>query len=200
MTQIDDNFWKINLFTLGNSAVGKTSFILRFTKNSFNHNYLATIGIDFLVKNLKLPTGEHVKICFYDTAGQEQYKSISFNLIKGADGILLMYDITDKKSFESISNWIESIKEVKGDDFPIVLIGNKSDLIEQRVIKTEEGQKEADNNGFLFFETSSKDSINVEESVDAIVKKIIGKTNKQKENNIKLQKKKVEEKKTQCNC
>ena len=201
MTQIDDSSWKINLFTLGNSSVGKSSFIVRYTKDTFKSNYLATIGIDFMLKNTKLPSGENVKICFYDTAGQEQYKSIAFNLIKGADGILLMYDISNKETFDAITGWIESIKEVKGNDFPIELIGNKCDLIEKRVIQKEEGQKIADDNGFLFFETSNKDKTNIEESVLALINKII--IQKRKEKNVKDDKIKInnhneEKKKRYC--
>ena len=201
MTQIDDSSWKINLFTLGNSSVGKSSFIVRYTKDTFKSNYLATIGIDFMLKSTKLPSGENVKICFYDTAGQEQYKSIAFNLIKGADGILLMYDISNKETFDAITGWIESIKEVKGNDFPIELIGNKCDLIEKRVIQKEEGQKIADDNGFLFFETSNKDKINIEESVIAIINTIINKKRKDKNvknDKIKLNNQNVVRKKKCC--
>ena len=201
MTLNDDSSWKINLFTLGNSTVGKTSFIIRYTKDHFNSTYLATIGIDFMLKTTKLPSGENVKICFYDTAGQEQYKSIAFNLIKGADGILLMYDISNKETFDAITGWIESIKEVKGNDFPIELIGNKCDLIEKRVIQKEEGQKIADDNGFLFFETSNKDKINIEESVIAIINTIINKKRKDKNvknDKIKLNNQNVVRKKKCC--
>ena len=120
--------WKVNLFTLGNSAVGKTSFIIRYTRNTFRNEYISTIGIDFEVNNTILPNGENIRICFYDTAGQEQYKSIAYNLIKSAEGILILYDITNQKSFEAVDGWIESIKQVKGNDFPIVIIGNKCDL------------------------------------------------------------------------
>ena len=164
---------KICLFTLGNSIVGKTSFILRFTKNTFNNAYISTIGIDFLAKNILLPNGEKYKVLFYDTAGQEKYRSIAFNLMKGAEGIILMYDITKRKTFESITEWVESIKEAKGENFPVVLVGNKCDLKEEREIDKEEGENEAKKNGFLFFETSNKDGTNVEEATLALISKVV---------------------------
>ena len=112
---------------------------------------------------------------FYDTAGQEKYRAMSLNLIKTADAILLMYSITRDETFKSISNWINSIKEVKGNDFPIILIGNKCDLEENRIIKKDEGEKIAENNGFQFFEVSNKTGLNVDEAVNYLVSKVLEK-------------------------
>ena len=165
---------QIILFILGNSQVGKTSFITKYDKNAFNENYISTVGVDFIKRDIKLPGGEEIRILLYDTAGQERYKSISFNLIKKADGVLLMYDITKRVTFDAISIWIEKIKEEKG-DFPLVLIGNKCDLTEKREIPEEEGQKLSENNGFTFIETSCKDGTNIEESIKILVFKIIEK-------------------------
>ena len=199
---------KICLFTLGNSTVGKTSFILRFAKNTFNTSYISTIGIDFLSKNILLPNGEKYKVLFYDTAGQEKYRSIAFNLMKGAEGIILMYDVTKRKTFESITEWVESIKEAKGENFPVVLIGNKCDLNEEREIDKEEGENEAKNNGYLFFETSNKDGTNVEEATIALISKVVElrkKKNPQKNENepaaqksTKLDVQKTKKKKDSC--
>ena len=169
MEEID----KVYLFTLGNSAVGKTSFILRYTKNTFNNEYISTVGIDFLTKNALLPNGKKYKVFFYDTAGQEKFLSIALNLMKGAEGILLIYDVTKRNTFEAITGWVESIKEQKGENFPVVLIGNKCDLNEEREVDKEEGENEAKKNGFLFFETSSKDGTNVEEATIALISKVI---------------------------
>ena len=173
---------KISIFTLGNSQVGKTCFILRYTKNTFNNTYISTIGIDFLAKDTSLPNGEKYKVLFYDTAGQEKYRSIAFNLMKGAEGIILMYDITKRNTFESITEWVQSIKEAKGDNFPVVLIGNKCDLKEKREISREEGENEAQKNGFLFFETSNKDGTNVEEATLALISKVAELRKRQNQN------------------
>ena len=175
---------KINIILLGNSEVGKTSFILRYTEDFFQPIYLTTIGIDFKVKNITFSNNKSYKLFFYDTTGQEKYKSISLNLIKNSDGILLMYDITKKKSFESITNWMESIKDIKEESFPIVLVGNKTDLKDKREVQKEEGKEIATKYGIDFFEISNKDGINIEESCLSLVKKII----EYKEKNIELEK------------
>jgi small GTP-binding protein len=163
---------KVVLFLLGDSSVGKTSFLNRYANNIYRDICPPTIGIDSFSRKLAMPTGEYIYLVLYDTAGQEKYRSISFNLIKGAEGILLMYDITDRRTFEDINRWIEDIKDIKGDGFPIILIGNKIDLNERRVVSEEEGQKIADDNGFCFIETSCKEGINIEESMNTILLKI----------------------------
>ena len=189
---------QLTLFLLGNSSVGKTSFIYKYVKNDFKDSYKNTIGMDYCSRNMKLPTGEEFEIFFYDTAGQEKYKSTSFNLIKKADGILLLYDISERSSFDAINQWIESIKNVKGDNFPVILIGNKCDL-EERDITQIEGELFANEHGFSFEETSCKEGINIEESVQDLVLNILEKKKKEnvKENfTFKLSKKK--EKKKKC--
>ena len=125
-------------------------------------------------------------IGFYDTAGEERYRSISLNLIKTADAIVLMYAINDEESFENIPGWVESVREVKGNDFPIILIGNKCDLEEERKKKKEKGEKIAEKYGFHFYETSNKDGTNVDEVVMDLVTKVVEnkkKNKKEKEEN-----------------
>ena len=131
---------KIKVMTLGNSDVGKTSFILRFTKNSYRDTKLITLGIDLETKIIALNNKKY-QIALFDTAGQERYKSISLNTVKNADGIILMYDITNQKSYDSISEWMEKISENLESDIPIILIGNKCDLNEERIISKEEGKE-----------------------------------------------------------
>ena len=200
---------RINLFTLGNSSVGKSCFIERYTKDVFRLEYISTIGFDFRTKNQKLPDGSEYKICFYDTAGQEKYRSIAFNAIKNADGILVMYDITNQISFDTLEEWIKSIFEAKDENFPIVLVGNKCDLEKERVISKEEGEKEAKKHNFSFFETSNKEGINIEETVIELIQKIVEKKKKEEEKNQNQNKKienksmKLEVKKTKkrkCHC
>ena len=166
---------KIKILALGNSSVGKSSFILRLTENIFFDEIKATIGIGFFTKVIQLKDGEKYKVLFYDTAGQEKYKSISFSHIKNADGILLMYDITSRESFKDISNWMNDIKDNKGENFPLILIGNKIDLNDKRQIKFEEGKKLADYYGIPFMETSNKDGKNIENATYALINDIVGK-------------------------
>ena len=169
MSQDLFEFERINIFTLGNSIVGKSTFIIRYTQNIFEAQYIANYGVDYRIKKIILPNEKKIKLCLYDTAGQERYKSISMNMIKMADGIILMYDITDRSSFESIKGWVKSIIDEKGDNFPIVLLGNKIDLEDKRKVSTKEGQNEADTLGLKFFEVSNKEGINIKESILELV-------------------------------
>ena len=163
---------KLNIILLGNTEVGKTSFILRYTEEYYQPIYLTTIGIDFKVKEATLSNNQKYKLYFYDTTGQEKYRSIALNLIKNAEGVLLMYDVTKRSSFDSISEWMESIYNSKPKNFPIVLTGNKIDL-ENREVQTEEGEKLAQHYGISFFEISNKEGINVTESCLALANKIL---------------------------
>ena len=169
----------INIMTLGISSVGKTSFIFRFTENTFQNLFISTIGIDYKVKIIEIENIKY-KLIFYDTAGQEKFKSVAPNLIKKAHGIIIMYDITNKSSFDSIPEILKDIKGEKGNDFPMILIGNKIDLEQDREIKKEEGKDLASKNGIEFFEISNKEGINIQEAGFAIVNKIL---EKRKDNN-----------------
>ena len=158
--------------TLGISSVGKTSFIFRFTENKYQNTYFATVGIDYKIKDIEIKNIKY-KLIFYDTLGQEKFKSIAPNLIKKANGIIIMYDITNKSSFDSIPDIIKNIKEEKGNDFPMILIGNKIDLEQDREIKKEEGEDLASKNGIEYFEISNKEGINIQEAWFSIVNKIL---------------------------
>ena len=168
----EENERRINIMILGNSKVGKTCFILRYTDNIFQEVYLSTIGIDFKTKTEKVNNKQY-KIYLYDTTGQEKYKSIALNIIKNAQGIILMYDITDRKSFESIPDWIKSVKDAKGSNFPMILLGNKLDKEDVRVIKEKEGKELADEYKIKFFETSNKTGTNIQEAGMALVNEIL---------------------------
>ena len=168
----EENERRINIMILGNSKVGKTCFILRYTDNIFQEVYLSTIGIDFKTKT-ETVNNKQYKIYLYDTTGQEKYKSIALNIIKNAQGIILMYDITDRESFESIPEWIKSIKDAKGSNFPMILLGNKLDKEDVRVIKEKEGKELADEYNIKFFETSNKTGINIQEAGMALVNEIL---------------------------
>ena len=191
----------INIITLGNNNVGKSSYILRYTQITFQQVYLATYGIDKISKDITLPNDKKYKLYFHDTAGEEKFRSISLNLIKNADGILLFYDITDKSSFESISSWMKSIYDAKEKNFPIILLGNKCDLKEERAVTKEKKKKKANQYGCSFYEISNKDRINIEEPSKELLDKIIeyqkGNNNSNKDNiNLKLPK----NEETGCGC
>ena len=175
MTKIED----IKIITLGNSAVGKSSFILKYTDNSFSQEYLSTLGVDYKHKKIKLKNGKDVRVRIFDTAGQERFKSVSFSFIKKADGVILIYDISDLDSFKAVDNWIKSIRETGKEKLPIILVGNKCDLSDnKRKISLKEGQDKANEFQIPFYETSCKDGINIKEVFEKLVDDIIEKGNK----------------------
>ena len=176
----------IKIIILGNSKVGKTSFLIRFTKNKFDETYLSTIGIDYQDRIINIENKQY-KLMFYDTAGEEKYKSIPKNYIKNMQGIILMYDITNKLSFDSIIDWISDVKEIKGENFPMILVGNKIDLNESREVTEEMGYELAEKNQIEFFETSNKDGTNIQDAGLEIVYKIFGETESLKANNSRIE-------------
>ena len=169
---LDNDGESINIMTLGNSSVGKTSFIIKYTENTFQDVYLSTIGIDFKVKIVQIKDKQY-KLFFFDTTGQERFRALSFNIIKNAHGIILMYDITNKSSFDSIPEWIKNIKESKGEDFPMILCGNKIDKENERKVSREESEELVNKYNIDFFEISNKEGINIEKAVLSLVKKIL---------------------------
>ena len=162
----------IKLLALGNSTVGKTAYLLRNTENTFKPS-LPTIGIDSRLKKIELENGKKVNAKFYDTSGQERFHSLSANFIKRADGVILMYDITNRESFDTISKWLDDIIDYKERDFPIILVGNKCDLENERKVPKEEGESFANKLNVKFYETSNKDGINIEESSRELIKIVL---------------------------
>ena len=169
------NMIELKILTLGDTSGGKSSFIIKFIDDRFSFNYIATMGLDFKQKVINLNNGQSVRLRIFDTAGQERFKSISLNFIKKADGILLLYDITNRSSFESVNKWIESIHDVAEEKVTILLIGNKCDLEKERVITKEEGEAKAEQFNMPFFETSCKDGTNINESFLKLSEEVIKK-------------------------
>ena len=150
----------IKIITLGDSHVGKTSLIIKYIENKFSTTFVTTMGFDIKNKQITLKDGTEAKLMIFDTAGQERFKSLAENYIRKANGILLVYDISEKQSFQNIENWMDSIRE-NSNELPIILIGNKSDLNDERQVSFEEGQQKADEFGCPFYETSCKTGDNV---------------------------------------
>ena len=169
---------EIKLIVLGNTSVGKSSFILKYIEDKFVLNYIATLGMDFKQKKLKLKNGQEVRLRIYDTAGQERFKSVAVSFIKKAEGVILIYDIGNKATFESLEEWIKNIKESGKENLPIILVGNKCDLPpEKRQVELIEGKDKAEEFNLPFFETSCKEGINIKEVFEKIVEDITGKNN-----------------------
>ena len=190
--------FEADIVTLGEGQVGKTSIIIRYIDNKFSPNYLATIGIDSKVKKMTLPNGEEIKVKMFDTAGQERFKSITANYIKKANGILFVYDITEESSFNNIQNWYKNLAENSNNKLPVVLIGNKSDLEDERVISKEEGKNLAKSFGIEnhFYETSCQSGQNIEEWINDLVLQIYEKFGNKNQNiNIEIKKDNIDKKK-----
>ena len=170
MSDLNENIYKVLL--LGDDSVGKTRFLIKYTDPSFQGIHMATIGLDYRVKAMKLKNNKDVKIQIWDTAGQDRFRSITKNYYIGSHGIILIYDITYKRTFENVQQWISQIREEASQNVVIYLIGNKIDMKEERRVSTEEGKKLADELCLPFMETSAKEGININEVFDDIVERI----------------------------
>lgn len=146
---------------LGYFSVGKSCLVLKYVRGEFNENEESTIGAAFITKTI-FSKGQQIKYEIWDTAGQERYNSLIPMYYRGAHVALVVYDITKRESYETALKWIEELKNEKPANFLKVLIGNKIDLENRRVVSFSEGQSYADANACLFYETSAKSGLNVE--------------------------------------
>ena len=155
---------KFNISMLGESRVGKTSMINSLKGLEFDPNQIATIGVDDFIDEAKFENKEY-KFKIFDTAGQERYKCISTNTIQIADGFLLVFSVTDKKSFELLDHWIKNINDLVDIKSKIlILAGNKADIDDdEREVSREEAENYANQNNILYFETSAKSGLNIKE-------------------------------------
>jgi len=162
------------LLLIGDSGVGKTCILFRFSDDAFNTTFISTIGIDFKIKTIELK-GKKIKLQIWDTAGQERIHTITTSYYRGAMGIMLVYDITNSKSYENIAKWLRNIDEHANEDVEKMILGNKCDMDENRQVPKEKGEVIAREHGIKFMETSAKNNINIDrafhELADAILKK-----------------------------
>ena len=176
-----DFIFKIVL--LGDSGVGKSNLVFRFTKNEFNKDSKSTIGVEFATKTVQVDDCKLVKAQIWDTAGQERYRSIASSYYRGAVGALLVYDLTDRNSFNHVPMWLKEVEENAEKDCLIMLVGNKMDLTEQRTVFVKEGRSFARKNGLAFLETSALDATGVDTAFTRVLQEIYkAQTKKQLEN------------------
>ncbi|CAG87807.2 DEHA2E05918p [Debaryomyces hansenii CBS767] len=155
---------KYKIVFLGDQSVGKTSLITRFMYDTFDDQYAATIGIDFLSKTMYLEDNKTIRLQLWDTAGQERFRSLIPSYIRDSHVAVICYDITNKKSFENLNKWIQDVKLERGDDVIIVVVGNKSDLNNKRQVTMEECEAYLKSiNGKFCIETSTKANHNVKQ-------------------------------------
>jgi len=156
-----DYLFKILL--IGDSGVGKSCLLLRFSDGSYTDSYISTIGVDFKIKTLTLDD-KTVKLQIWDTAGQERFRTITSSYYRGAHGIMVVYDVTDKKTFVNVKQWLGEISRWASDSVNKLLIGNKCDLDERRAVTQDEAKQFADSLSIPCIETSAASNINVEEA------------------------------------
>lgn len=167
----------LKFIIIGDSSVGKSNILLRFTDNRFHSSHDTTIGVEFATKIISRQNTIY-KLQIWDTAGQETFRSITRSYYRGTIGCLMVYDITNRESFESLEYWISDLQKYCDQNMVIVLIGNKTDLEDKRKVSFDEGKEFADKHKISFFETSAKTGDKISDcfvdAVDRINKKIIG--------------------------
>ncbi|CAK6957124.1 ras-related protein Rab-15 [Scomber scombrus] len=157
---------------LGDSGVGKTCMLRRFTESEFDPSHISTIGVDFKMKTLEID-GVKVRVQIWDTAGQERYQTITKQYYRRAQGIIFVYDITNEPSFLHIAKWISDVEEYASDKVQRILVGNKSDEEPMRRVTKTEGSKLAGRYGMDFFETSASSSSNICESFTHVTELVL---------------------------
>ncbi|GBN99814.1 Ras-related protein Rab-35 [Araneus ventricosus] len=176
-----------------NVGVGKSSLLLRFADNTFTGNYITTIGVDFKIRTVEVD-GERVKLQIWDTAGQERFRTITSTYYRGTHGVIVVYDVCNGESFGNVKRWLHEIDQ-NCEVVNRILVGNKNDDPDRKIVLTEDAQRFADQMGIQLFETSAKENINVEEMFNAMTRMVLKSKKDQKErqqqsheNTVKLQK------------
>ena len=166
----DETVYKVLL--LGDTTVGKTCFLMKYTDKTFQDIHMATIGLDYRLKTMKLKSGKDIKLQIWDTAGQDRFRAITKNYYKGSHGIILIYDVTNLQTFENVKNWVNQIREEAANNVVIYIAANKIDMEAERKVSKQEGESLAQELGFPFMETSAKSGININETFEDLVERI----------------------------
>ena len=169
MAKLHDYLFKLLL--IGDSGVGKTCILFRFSDDAFSSQFISTIGIDFKIRTIDLD-GKKIKLQIWDTAGQERYITITTAYYRGAMGIMLVYDVTNEKSFANIKNWIRNIDLHSSTGVEKMILGNKCDMNDRRQVSKERGEELAIEYGVKFYETSAMSSTNIEEAFFTLARDI----------------------------
>ncbi|XP_030751296.1 ras-related protein Rab-35 [Sitophilus oryzae] len=190
------------LLIIGDSGVGKSSLLLRFSDNTFTGSYITTIGVDFKIKTVNIDD-EKVKLQIWDTAGQERFRTITSTYYRGTHGVVIVYDVTNGETFANVKRWLHEIDQ-NCEVVNRVLVGNKNDTPDRKVVLTEDAQRFADTMKIQLFETSAKDNINVEEMFMTITRLVLKSKKEMKQlqsaqnDVVNLRDKKKSSKKSKC--
>ncbi|TIB75220.1 rab GTPase SrgA [Wallemia mellicola] len=161
----------IKLLLIGDSGVGKSCLLLRFCDDAWTPSFITTIGIDFKIRTIELD-GKRIKLQIWDTAGQERFRTITTAYYRGAMGILLVYDVTDERSFNNIRTWHSNVVQYASEGVNKILVGNKCDWDEKRAITQDQGKELADSLEIKFIETSAKNNVGVEDAFFTLARDI----------------------------
>ena len=186
------------ILVLGDPSVGKSCFLIRYTEDTFQDVYLSTIGMDCKYKDVILEEDKSIRLQIWDTAGQDRFRSITKNLYKGAAGIMLIYDITNRNTFDNVKKWVNSIKEEVTSKVVIILVGNKIDLEKKRQVQTDEGEQIAEEFDMPFFECSALTGENINSAFETLAKKLVEVKAKAKQHGEQLKQNKVGGEKKSC--
>jgi Ras-related protein Rab-11A len=171
----DDSYeMMVKVVLVGDSGVGKTNIMSKYLKNEFREDSKATVGVEFGSKQFNIQ-GHQIKAQIWDTAGQERYKAITSAYYKGAKGAFVVYDITRKNTFDSVNRWVSDISAAADKKITLLLIGNKSDLEDQRQVTKEQGEEKAKELGLAFMETSACSGDNLEKAFQLMINEVFKK-------------------------
>lgn len=158
-----DYDYLFKLLLIGDSGVGKSCLLLRFSDDTYTESYISTIGVDFKIRTIDLE-GKTIKLQIWDTAGQERFRTITSSYYRGAHGIIVVYDVTDAETFHNVKQWLHEIDRYACDTVNKLLVGNKADLTPKKVVEFAAAKEFADNLSIPFIETSAKNATNVEQA------------------------------------
>ncbi|KAF9979161.1 GTP-binding protein of the rab [Actinomortierella ambigua] len=168
---MDANDFLFKLLLIGDSGVGKSCLLLRFADDTYTESYISTIGVDFKIRTIELE-GKTVKLQIWDTAGQERFRTITSSYYRGAHGIIVVYDVTDQDTFANVKQWLAEIDRYACEGVNKLLVGNKSDLTNKKMVEYTVAKEFADQLGIPFLETSAKSATNVEQAFMTMAKQI----------------------------
>jgi len=158
----------MKVLLVGDSGVGKTSVLMRYTENTFSESSISSIGADFKIRNIPVD-GREIKLQLWDTAGQERFRTITSSFFRGAHAVIIVYDVTNQLTFNNVKLWRQEVQKYAGARVNCVLVGNKCDLKDKIVIDTNTAKTYADEIGIPFLETSAKDSLNIDQIFMTVV-------------------------------
>eukprot|EP01083_Nonionella_stella_P272002 922126_1 len=172
LQKYNDYDYLLKMLLIGDSGVGKSCLLVRYSDDTYNSSYISTIGVDFKIKTFDM-NNEIVKLQIWDTAGQDRFKAITTTFYRGAHGIVIVYDVTDRSTFANIKSWLYEVDRYAVDNVCKLIIGNKCDLINDRVVSYEEAKEFADYLNIQYIECSAADNLNVSYAFQSLTKQIL---------------------------